>query len=262
MAAYNRPSSYEQILRRYLDLQPDGWYLALLDGTPIGLGGAVDYGPFAYLGMMSVLPTMQKRGIGQALMEHLLSWLDARGCPTILLNARPQAVLLYERCGFVALEQTQQLKCSLAPQLPATVPGVSLLAQAELPVLADLDAPAFGASRLAVLSSYFALDPRRFFVSRDAHGQLTGFLVAGESIIGPWHAASIEAADLLFQQALSLSYAQSLVVSVSEHNIDALSLLARYGGACFATLAHMRRGHPLQRDQQRHLYGLASLMLG
>ena len=44
MAAYDRPSSYEPILKRYLALQPDGWYLAHLDGEPVGLGGAVDFG--------------------------------------------------------------------------------------------------------------------------------------------------------------------------------------------------------------------------
>jgi GNAT superfamily N-acetyltransferase len=262
MAAYDRPSSDEQILRRYLDLQPDGWYLALLNGKPVGLGGAVDFGPFAYLGMMSVLPTMQKRGIGQALMERLLSWLDARGCPTVLLNARPRAISLYERYGFVTLEQTQQLTLSPPPQSQETVPGVSLLAREELAALAAFDAPAFGASRLAILSDYLALNPQRFLVSRDTRGQLAGFLVARETMLGPWHAASVDAAELLLQQALRLPDAHNLMVSFSETNLAALALLARYGGEIVALLAHMRRGQPLQRDPEQRLYGIASFMLG
>ncbi|HET8842619.1 MAG TPA: GNAT family N-acetyltransferase, partial [Ktedonobacteraceae bacterium] len=105
LAAFRRPQSHEPvlILRRYLQMQPDGWYLAFWNGEPVGMGGAIDFGPFATLGLMSVLPAMQKQGIGQALMEQLLSWLDARGCPTVFLNARSQAVSLYERSGFVTI---------------------------------------------------------------------------------------------------------------------------------------------------------------
>jgi GNAT superfamily N-acetyltransferase len=262
MAAYDRPSSYEPILKRYLALQPDGWYLACLDGEPVGLGGAVDFGPFAYLGMMSVLPTMQKRGIGQALMEQLLSWLDARDCPTVLLNARSRAVSLYERYGFVKTEQTEQFKLSPLSRSQEMKRGISVASAEELPAVAAFDAPAFGASRLAVLTDYFVRASQRFFLSRDTCEQLTGFLVAGETALGPWHAASLDVAELLLLQALSLPYAGNLILSCAENNHDARVLLSRYRGEMIATLAHMRRGQPLQRDPEQRLYGMASLMLG
>lgn len=262
MAAYESPNSYAAILGLYLDLQPDGWRLALLNGEPAGLGGVVDFGPFAYLGMMSVLPTARKRGLGQVLMESLLSWLDARGCPTVLLNARAQAVSLYERSGFVTREQTRQIQFPAPAPAPELVPGVSLMVQADLPALAEFDAPAFGASRLAVLSAYFEANPRRCFVSRNAQGQLTGFLYARQRAIGPWHAANTEAADALFQQAQLLPYTGTYNVSVSEKNTAALALLAHHQGTPLATLAHMYRGQPLARDPHQRIYSLASLMLG
>lgn len=263
MAAYNRSQTLEPELRRYLALQPDGWYLALLDETPVGLGGAIDYGPFAYLGMMSVLPSVQSRGIGMALMQAILAWLDGRGCQTVLLNARERAVSLYERCGFVEIDQTLQLQLAQHTSLPqSSIEGVSSLTRAELSAIAAFDAPAFGASRAAVLSAYFAADPRRFLVSRDAAGQLGGFLVAGQSSLGPWHAATVEAAEKLLQQALVLPSAGSLTVSVSANNVTALDLLQRSDFVLERTLPHMRRGQSLQRDPQRGLYGMASLALG
>src|SRR5438093_12615489 len=92
MAAYNIQHSRKETLHRYLALQQDGSFLAKQDGTIVGFGAVIDYGSFAYVGLMSVLPTMQKRGIGRLLMEHLLAWLDARGCATVLLDATPVGV--------------------------------------------------------------------------------------------------------------------------------------------------------------------------
>src|SRR5215210_6941100 len=74
-------------MRRYLSLQPDGWLLALLDDVVVGTVGAMDYGPFAYIGLMAVHPSAQRQGIGLMLMQRLLAWLDARRCPFSLLDA-------------------------------------------------------------------------------------------------------------------------------------------------------------------------------
>lgn len=263
LAAFRRPQSHEPvlILRRYLQMQPDGWYLAFWNGEPVGMGGAIDFGPFATLGLMSVLPAMQKQGIGQALMEQLLSWLDARGCPTVFLNARSQAVSLYERSGFVTVEETHRYLFSPRPARSERLPGIYLLEKASLPAVAAFDAPAFGTSRLHVLSDFLDRDPQRFFVSKDLAGNLTGLLVAEAESVGPWHAVSSETADLLLQQALQLPYTGPFQVSLLASNVGARTIFARYGGQHSDTLPHMRRGRPLQRDQQQRLYGMASLML-
>ncbi len=180
-AAYRRASTLEPVLRRLLTLQPDGFFLASLNKEPAGLGGSVDYGPFAYLGMMSVLPSAQNCGVGTELMSHILGWLDARGCPTVLLNARRRAISLYQRWGFHEIDQVLELR------LPAHRPfhyepaeGISLLSEDALPALAAFDAPAFGCSRGSVFSTLFTENPERFLVSRDQTGALNGFLLAGQ----------------------------------------------------------------------------------
>jgi GNAT superfamily N-acetyltransferase len=263
MAAYERTHSLEAEVRRNLALQPDGWYLALLDDTPVGLGGAVDYGPFAYLGLMSVLPAMQGHGIGMALMKRILAWLDDRQCPTVLLNARPRAVSLYKRCGFVEIDQTLQLH--RAEQVPVTQPPVPLVTSIstdELPAVAAFDALAFGANRLAALSDHCAQDTAHFLISRDIAGQLTGLLVARQGTLGPWNTSSVADAECLLRQALALPFSEPLTVSLSARHHAALDLLARYGFQVCRTLPHMRRGQPLQRDTQFHLYAMDNLGLG
>src|SRR5947199_8076165 len=116
IAAYASPGSFQEELTHYLALQPDGWFIALLDGRPVGAGGTVNYGPFSYLGLIAILPDLQKRGIGQALTEHLLTWLSRQQCPIALLEASPAGAPLYSKLGFQVDDTT------LAFQLTGPVP--------------------------------------------------------------------------------------------------------------------------------------------
>jgi hypothetical protein len=52
MAAYHLTHSRKDRLRRYLDLQPGGSFVALLDETVAGFGAVMDYRWFAYVGLM------------------------------------------------------------------------------------------------------------------------------------------------------------------------------------------------------------------
>lgn len=263
MAAYERTQSLEAAVRRNLALQPDGWYLALHDDTPVGLGGAVDYGPFAYIGLMSVLPSVQGRGIGMALMERILGWLDDRQCPTVLLNARPRAAALYARCGFVEIDQTLQLQRPEGLPLPQTPPLVAAsITRDELPAVAAFDALAFGANRLRALSDYAGLLPERFLISRNAVGQINGYLTVRPGVLGPWNAATMADAECLLQQALTVPHIGPLTVNTSARHHAALDLLARSGFQVHRSLPHMRRGQPLQRDEQSRLYAMDNLGLG
>ncbi len=100
-AAFGRPSGFLEHARLTRRLQPDGVFVAERDGAIVGTVGAVDYGSLAYVGLMGVAPAEQSRGIGRLLMQHLLAWVDGRGCPVVLLDATERGALLYESLGFV-----------------------------------------------------------------------------------------------------------------------------------------------------------------
>ncbi len=85
------------------NLQPIGavWY-RLSDGDDKGFAYVDDLTP--ELGV-AVSPEHRGRGVGTALLEHLLK--DARGkCPAISLSVSPNnpAIRLYERLGFETVE--------------------------------------------------------------------------------------------------------------------------------------------------------------
>jgi ribosomal protein S18 acetylase RimI-like enzyme len=262
MTAYASPGSFQKELTHYLALQPDGWFIALLDGKPVGAGGVVNYGPFSYLGLIAILPDQQRRGIGQALTEHLLTWLSRQQCPIALLEASPAGAPLYTKLGFQVDDTT------LAFQLTGPVPhapcstAIEPLQSTELAGLIAVDTPQFGANRSNVFSIYLASYPDRCFVSRNPQGHITGCIVGQPDGLGPWIAQSHEEAESLLAQALTLAFQHPPRIRVPTSNRRALALVQAYGFREMRALKHMRRGgiqHPQQRE---HIYALATLAIG
>ncbi len=185
MAAYHVLQSRKDSLRSYLTFQSAGSFVAKDNDAVVGFGGVLDYGPFAYVGLMSVSPTVQKRGVGQLLLERLLAWLEARHCPTALLDATPVGESVYKRNGFLEDDRTvvwQQNEHVLVPRhLPL---GVSRLPEAEIQSLIQFDTPQFGADRGEVLNAYCVRYPNRVLVIHDT--DRAHFRVCCCSIAGHW----------------------------------------------------------------------------
>jgi len=264
VAAYDNPASRVVTLRRYLSLQPDGWLLALLDGHPAGMGGAVNYGPFASIGSVGVRPEARRRGIARALMDRLLAWLEAAGRPVAVLVATEGGAPLYTRLGFEEDGATLVFRRDEAAPRPEPrfSARVSVLRADDLPALARFDAPIFGASRPAALASYVADDPRRALVARDGTGAITGYLVAQQQTLGPWAARTSEDAEALLAHALTLPFDGVARAIVPSANGDAARLLHRYGFGEPFPLRHMRRGGVAAPGRPAMLYGLSGFALG
>lgn len=267
-AAYGHPRNRRDVYLRDMELSSFGAFVAKDDenGRVVGFGTVVDYEAFAYIGMMSTLPEMQRKGIGARLVEHILSWLDERDCPTVLLDASAAGEPLYPRFGFAEEDLTAHLQQVEHVLLPRHLPlGVSVLEYDELDALCAFDAAHFGGNRAELLATYCADIPQRVLVAHDVNSEnreITGYLIAQAHTLGPWVARSRDDAERLLVHALSLSFSTSPAVFVSANNEDAYSLLERYGFRQQRALKHMRKGQPLERERRATLYGQASLGLG
>jgi GNAT superfamily N-acetyltransferase len=260
--AFRRTQSVRAELATYHSLQPDGLLLALVDGEPVGMVGAIDYGAFAYIGKMGVRQAWQRQGIGYALMEQILDWLTTRGCPIVRLDASAAGQHLYPKLGFVADEQTHVFKLQ-QPNRPTGVPdGVRVAGPQDLEAIADFDAPIFGVRRAAVLERYHAWLHDRVFVSCDEAGRVAGYLFAQTHSIGPWAARDAWCASALLAAALPLAYETPPVARVPSSNPIVAGLLERNGFEHTETLAHMRRGGDRMPGHRALLYALASFALG
>jgi predicted N-acetyltransferase YhbS len=261
-AAFGSPESHSREIRRYLALQLDGWLLALADDTPVGMVGAVDYGPFACVGLLAVDPAVQHRGVGGALMRRLLEWLDARGTRVAILDATEAGAAIYLRLGFAEADLTEVYQLAHLA-LPGALPdGVRVLEQEDVPALTEFDAPIFGADRAAVFGALLAEGPGRAFAVRSDAGELSGYVFAQARRLGPWVARHPRDAEMLLRAALSVSYTAAPTVLAPKVNSAATALLERSGFQTARFTRHMRLGgshHPIQREL---IYGLASFALG
>ena len=254
-AAYG-PGERKERLRRYRALQPDGWFVACDGDRIVGLGGALCYGELAYLGLMSVLPEAQRRGIGQALVERILAWLAGLRCPCVLLDASAAGAPLYRRLGFVEDEPTHVYAraASTAPNHAERLPPWS---PAEV---TPFDTEAFGAPRGPLLDSY----GRDFqgLVCRAPGGQVEGYAVVQASVLGPLVARSPAAAERLLDAANGLRRGFPTTLLIPGSNAPALALAAARGFAWNRTLSHMRLGGSGPPGRRAWLYGRGSFVVG
>ena len=177
------------------------------DGS--GLAGAVvltRWGPdLASVGMMLVAARYGRRGLGRALMEHLLA--AAGEGATVTLFATDMGRPLYEKLGFAPVRRNVSFRGHFRPPISADnskmrgSPGlVRLAGRADMPAILALDRAAFGADRGAIIGRLPGFADR-IAVIEHAHG-LAGYAAAWRNhvtstVIGPLVAPDAAAATRL-----------------------------------------------------------------
>ena len=260
--AFQRSGEWVKELRLHRKIQPDGYIVAKQDGVPVGMVGATVYSDYAYVGLMAVHPANQRQGVGAALMQSLLAWLDQQQVPLVLLDASPAGQPLYERLGFVAYEKVEIFQRAGALPDCACPSRVKPIAGSDLDLITAPDTRAFGADRSRVLRLLLDAYPDRAFFLPDASGQINGYLFTHGNRIGPWVMQNGDDAEELLQAALSLPFTGPISVTVPGTNIQAISLLQRYGFEKIRVNRHMARGHGAPVGQRGKIYSQTSLSLG
>jgi GNAT superfamily N-acetyltransferase len=215
--------------RRFLDLQPDGCFVAEVNGAPVGTTTACVFGPVAWIAMVLVEESARGRGVGTALMRGALDFLDGRGVASVRLDATPLGRPLYERLGFVEQFRLARYEGTLPPA--PGVAGVEDALPGQWEALAALDEAATRTDRRRMLLRLFAEQPGGVRLVR--HGDRpTGFLAMREGEravqLGPC-VATAEAGPLLFADAWHRHAGRRVYLDVPEAN-EAAARLAEAGG--------------------------------
>jgi len=262
-SAFQRSESWLGDLGLFRKLQPDGVFLARKHGIPAGMVASIIYSNFAYVGLMGVHQDFQRHGVGIALMEHLLAWTQQQKVPLVLLDASQSGQPLYEKLGFVALNEVYVLQCRIG-QLEYQQPtGLRVLSPQNLDLIIASDKEAFGADRIRLLQAMLETYPGRAFFLSDGQGGTRGYLIVQEKRIGPWVMQEKADAELLLRTALSLPFSGGVVsVVVPAENTDAIALLQRYGFMTVRVNRHMLFGSVVAAEQREKIFGQASLSLG
>jgi ribosomal protein S18 acetylase RimI-like enzyme len=195
------------------------------DGDASGrLAGAVvltRWGPdLASVGMMLVATRYARRGLGRALMEHVLA---EAGDATVTLFATDMGRPLYEKLGFLPVRRSVSFVGTFRPGRVGTGPGartsrvasgarpsrvstgvpaefIRPVAEADLPSILAVDQAAFGADRSRVLNRLPGFAEHLAVLETDQG--ISGYAAAwrnlpSSAIIGPVVAPDAEAAKRL-----------------------------------------------------------------
>lgn len=260
--AYGRPGEWRWELEHFSPFYPRGWFVAEMDGVPAGTGGTTNYGPFAWIGLMGVDPTYQRRGVGAALLDAILAELERAGCTLAVLDASASGAPLYERYGFLDDGTTVLFKSPHAIQGAVSLDRVRAICPDDLKDLGEFDTPIFGADRTRLLRTLFDALPDRGFVARDRSGAISAYVLAQSDRIGPWMASSQADAEAVLRAALALPFEQPPSLRVPSHNSAACELLDHLGFVQQRALRHMYHGAGRARQNRGGIYGEASFSIG
>ncbi|MBZ5564427.1 MAG: GNAT family N-acetyltransferase [Acidobacteriia bacterium] len=244
IAGWNQmPADWE----RFLNASPDACFIAECEGRVVGTVTTISYEDrFSWIGMVLVDPDFRGRGIGTRLLEKAISHLDARGIPTLKLDATPQGKPIYEKLGFVSEYEIERWALRRAAGCaPTAEPAVE-----DLTTILALDHQVFGASRGDLLRSLANCAPQFVCVAR--HGtEILGYAFGRRGSLadhlGPWIAQDESAVGDLLETFLRRSHRDTVFVDCLQSNPWARSLLRAHGFGLSRPLTRMFRGpnaHP------------------
>ena len=256
---------HEWALRAVLD-PPHARCLVAVDGANnvIGVGSGISYGALGVVGNMIVDPSHRRRGIGAAILEGVVDFLDERGCTRLELSATDAGRPLYEKYGFTLA----------GPGVSAVVPrqaradddGAAELTDAGPASLAELaayDAPRFGGDRSPLIASMLADTARPLVVAR-RDGEVAGWAWVRPDAerVGPLVADTPDVAAALVGDALRrLPTARTVRLNFPAANRAGADRLRRLGAELEPWSGRMARGAPVPRREDT-IYGNAVGALG
>jgi ribosomal protein S18 acetylase RimI-like enzyme len=238
--------------KRLLGLQPDGCFLAELDGAPAGTVTTCRFGPVAWVAMMLVDPACRRRGIGRALMCHALDALDAHGVQSVRLDATPLGQPLYESLGFTAEATLARFEGNLPAVVGTAGPG-GVQFGANLDELTAFDRAVTATDRGRLLRRLAHEHPASLRTVRDGDA-LAGFLMSRPGSrarqIGPCLAGA-NAGAILFDDARRRYAGEAVVIDIPSVHERATDLARSWGLAASRLLMRMGRGPRVEEDLAR-----------
>ncbi len=238
---------------------PEGFFLAELDGVPIGCVSAVRYGSgFGFLGLYIVKAEHRGQGFG---LELWRAALDHLGDRVIGLDGVVAQQDNYRKSGFRLAFRNIRQKGRGGGAAP---PGLTELAAIPIEEILRYDETAFPAPRTEFLKSWIGqpqavalgvLDERRLKGYGVLRACREGFKV------GPLFADDEETADHLLSGLFARAPDAPVFLDTPEANPAAVALAARYAMApVFETARMYKNGIPEMRLER--CFGVTTFELG
>lgn len=221
--------------RRTIDLQPDGCYAGLCDGSVVATLTHCVFGRVAWIAMVLTDPAFRGRGFASRLLERALADLRERGIESIRLDATELGRPVYEKFGFAVDFELQRWDGIATAGERAEIPNDAKLRDAradDLPAIVELDRRASGCDRGKFLARLQA-DESFPGVIAECSGLPVGFVLQrqGELAvqIGPLGATNEATAEHLLRNSLDRTCGRRTYVDLKSGDV-ALSLVLQSAG--------------------------------
>jgi len=228
--------------RRFMHMQPQGCFVAEMEGVPVATTVTCIFGPVAWIAMVLVEVTARRKGAATSLLKHALEFLDSRGVRTVRLDATAAGRPVYEKLGFTAEYPLTRYE-GIAPATEAQ-PDIATADASLFPEIVALDRRMTGTRREKMLLRLFEESPQAVRVlCRD--GRVEGFVTtrrgANASHIGPCIATG-EAGVPLLSDALGRCAGGPVFIDVPRDNACALEVVETSGLKAQRHFTRMYRG--------------------
>jgi len=261
----NHEAGWNQVTddwHRFLSIEPEGCFVADIDGQLVGTTVTCVFGSIAWMAMVLVSPVRRGDGIGTGLTQHAVGWLEERGVDTIRLDATPLGLPMYERLNFVP--QFELARYAGRPvQIADNDDATETPAQEELARMIEFDQKVTCTFREKWLTALFAAWPDAVRLVR-ANGEIQGFVAARRgahaSQVGPCLARG-EAGPRLFHHIARRYAGEAVLIDVPVPNVEAGKHAELMGLRVERHLVRMCRGKRVQESVE-HLWSSSGPELG
>ena len=255
---------HEWALRAVME-PPHARCLVVVDGRDriVGVGSGISYGALGFVGNMIVDDAYRRRGVGSAILQAVLDFLEERGASRQELYATPAGRPLYARHGFEPIGPSTMVR---VPRGVVPVSDALELADAGPAALADLvayDAPRFGGDRRRVLAPMLSDLERPMVVARREEEIVGyGWIRPDVERVSPLLADNPEIAAALVGAAFErMPSAEWLALNLPPGNRGGATRLAELGAELEPWDGRMGRGPQVPRRDET-VYGIAVGALG
>ena len=243
-------SVHDWALRAVLE-PPNARCLAVIDDRdlPVGIGSGISYGRLGFVGNMIVDAHHRRRGIGAAILQAVIEFLEERGTTRMELYATSEGRPLYARHGFDLTGPSAMVR---VPRGIASGNDAMTLGEEGRNAEAELfayDAPRFGGDRSAVLRRALD-DPRRPLVVARRNGDVVGYgwMRPDGQRIGPLVADTPEIAAAIIGDAFErMPNTDELTLNVPSDNRAGAARLEELGAVTEPWYGRMARGPNVAR---------------
>jgi GNAT superfamily N-acetyltransferase len=256
----------EDVVRMF-DFEPQGCFMAEVDGKRAGHVFALSYGPLGWIGFLIIQSCYRRRGLGTMLMEEAISYLVSEGVGTVKLDAVPNIAGLYRKLGFVDEYDSLKFAGINHEKQKANNSSVLQIDTSMIPGISEFDAKCFGAERTRVLCRLFSENPDLSFVSCSG-SRVTGYITCRRAVtgynLGPWvcDPGQTSIAEALLLNCLKRMESNAKIfVGLPSPNMCAVGLLSKHGFLQYSKSTRMRLGRQIPELPKR-MFAIAGPMKG